>query len=530
MAVAELNYRLRVWTPTGSGPRVIDRDGSFILSGSGRGLRLQVEPEGECREAVFSAKGDSILIPPLSAVQVEYLHNGVFVPIYFGEVRRGGNGRDVYGEDYTLRGMSRRFEEITLSPGFSTPEQPAHLTVRAIAQDVINSGQLGTPALVQYVEALCPDLGFNCRKIVDAAQQNPAALLRQIAEDGAKYGVIVRWGVDPQRRFFCRPAKSNTRDVTAESPAIRWQQPVAETPCTAVLWYLAKRPDGSWVTHTSRSPEAATYGDRVKVLSVDASVYPWKAVAHGAVTNSGMRLLSNAEVQTLETRGNTFPVSVVSSTAAPAEGVAAPIPHNWYVLSGAAQRYVLKAYWPSGGGAVVFRNPARPEGDDLLAYVSSTGDGQGVLRYNGATASRANESRGIHGTFYINLPVGTKVEIGAAYTEGEYTQAIPEAVDTDLLDGLAAFHYVSPAQEPADIQTSVFVPPVDLPGRVRVEGAAVGTAYEQPLEAIEYRITSNGMQMGWMAGQADDPISLAQNSLIRKRDGQAVITALTSQT
>jgi len=523
-----LDWKLTVWPATGGASREILRDVSFVLGGNGRGLRLQVTPEGECREAVFSAKGAGIQLAPLSAVQVSYLHLGIWTPIFFGEVRRGGNARDVYGEDYALRGMSRRLEEVTLSPGFSAPEQAAHLTVRAIIQDVIASGQLGSPALVQYVESLCPDLGFNCRKIVDAAQQNPAALLKQISEDGAKYGVIVRWGIDPQRRFFCRPAKSDTRDVTTEAPVIQWAPPVAETPCTAVLWYVGKDSDGNWITHKSVSADAALYGERVKSLSLDAGVYPWRTVPHGLLTSSNMRLLSNAEMQMLETRGNTLPVTVISGTPPPTGGGAAPIPYNWYTLTGAAQRYILRAYWPAGGGGLTFRNPALPEGENMIAYVASTGDGRGVLRYGGALASLAGSAQGINGVFYVNLPAGTRVEIKADYTEGEYTQVIPESVDAELLDGLATFHYSSPAMEPADIQTVLFVPPVELPGRVRVT-PAVGGVYEHPLEAVEYRITSNGMQMGWLTGQADDPNALAQASLIKRRDGEAVITSITAQ-
>lgn len=497
-------------------------------------MRMQVEPEGECREAVFSAKGDSILIPPLSAVQVEYLNSGVYVPIYFGEVRRGGNGRDVYGEDYTLRGMSRRLEEVTLSPGFSTPEQPAHLTVRAIAQDVIGSGQLGTPALVQYVEALCPDLGFNCRAVKDAAQQNPAALLKQIAEDGAKFGVIVKWGVDPQRRFFARAAKSNTRNVTTESPAIRWQQPVAETPCTAVLWYIRQRKDKSWITHLSLSADAATYGRRVKPISVMQGA-PGMSSAPWTYTQSSEAAYINPTPDPYALLQDPTDRNIYQGAYA-----------GWEATTDTASidiTFTLTAPAALADLQVFFTN-TRGETDTTQYLVLTAPDGRTFT----ALASEYGSSAAggylglMQETFFsgeIMWPAGTTLRLHAApyaFTGGVNRAQVVvyrmrfQAPDAVALDGLAAFHYVSPAQEPADIQTSVFVPPTDLPGRVRVEGASVGAAYEQPLEAIEYRITSNGMQMGWMAGQSEDPAALAQASLIKKRDGQAVITALTSQT
>lgn len=513
----ELNWRLRVWTPTGSGPRIIQRDtgpipvpgeASHVMGSNGRGLRLRITPEGECVEAVFSAKGAGILLPPLSAVQVEYLYLGNWTPLYYGEVRRGGNARDVNGEDYAIVGMSRRFEEITLSPGFSAPQQPAHLTVRAIIQDVIASGQLGTPPLVQYVEALCPDLGFDCREVKDAAQQNPAALLKQISEDGAKYGVLVRWGVDPQRRFFVRPAKADTRDVTTEAPIIEWSPPVAETPCTAVLWYLAKRPDGTWVTHLSRSPDAALYGDRVKPLSVDASVNPWLAVSATYAPDAGSTATGNPAVLT---DGRLY------RDGAPTGSVA-----------------VVRRSGTNGGSSADMVYTLTPSGPYVRVVLDALSFDASVGLYAGGVSTPLGTVTFGERIFYnagssnvtLTVPITGYPDVGAQLNLIEFRA---DAINTALLDGLAGFHYASPAQEPADIETQVFVPPVSLPGRVRVTPAD-GPVYEHPLEAVEYRITNRGMQMGWLAGQADDPAALAQASLIKQRDGQAIITSLTALT
>lgn len=527
-----LDWKLTVWPATGGASREILRDVSFVLGGNGRGLRLQVTPEGECREAVFSAKGAGIQLAPLSAVQVSYLHLGIWTPIFFGEVRRGGNARDVFGEDYALRGMSRRFEEITLSPGFSTPEQPAHLTVRAIIQDVIASGQLGTPALVQYVETLCPDLGFDCRKVVDAAQQNPAALLKQIAEDGARYGVVVRWGIDPQRRFFARPAKADVRDVTTETPTIKWSPPVAETPVTAVLWYVAEKPDGTWITHKSVSPDAAQYGERIKPISLPPEIDPWMPAlgtyeiwSAGADTRpNGYRLYTKDDPQP------TFdPVTLTDGKMSRTSSTR--------ITFITTRLFVVVRFFPDPGQRIE-RIVFAAEPLDNIGLTVGYSDA-GLTAYDPEATPLPYRLTNSEGAYVAG--VTGPLEAGqiphlmnaAAYSRPSHQIDVyefrPEVVNAAMLDGLAQFHYASPAQEPADIETVLFVPPVELPGRVRVvpEG---GAPYEHPLEAVEYRITSNGMQMGWLAGQADDPNALAQASLIKRRDGEAVITAVTAQT
>lgn len=533
-----LDWKLTVWPATGGESREILRDFSNVLGGNGRGLRLQITPEGECREAVFSAKGAGIQIPPLSAVQVSYLYGSVWTPIFFGEVRRGGNARDVLGEDYALRGMSRAFSEITLSPGFSTPEQAAHLTVRAIIQDAISGGDLGSPALVEYVEALCPDLGFNCRKITDAVQQNPAALLNQIAEDGAKYGVIVRWGVDPQRRFFCRVAKSDTRDVTYDAPVIRWSPPVAETPWTAVLWYLRQRKDKGWLTHRSEGPDVSTYRARVKPLSVDGSV---KGLLSTAPTLSGSGgtwyagSLAPAdyaqwlldEAYPAYNRPEDGNVTTGSYIVYQGDTTTDPVTVT-FTLS--APAYLLDVY-------VGIRTTSPTDPDNYVEITTPGGVSTRVLSGAYGTDGLGGGLGSIRDVFFsgnLPWPAGTTVTFRAAPIAGSAAQILfykvrPQAPNAALLDGLAGYHYAPPAQEPADIQTVVFVPPSELPGRVRVTPAD-GVPYEHPLEAVEYRITSNGMQMGWLAGQADDPNALAQASLIKRRDGEAVITSITAQT
>ena len=126
-----LDWKLNVWTPTGVGPRTIERDDSFIRS---TGLRMKVTPEGDGLEASFDAQGKGLQIPPLSAVQVVYRSGGVDIPVYYGQVRQGGNARDVHGERYVLRSLALKLKHAILPVTFSTPKQPAHSTMGAILQ------------------------------------------------------------------------------------------------------------------------------------------------------------------------------------------------------------------------------------------------------------------------------------------------------------------------------------------------------------------------------------------------------------
>ncbi|MFC4428024.1 hypothetical protein [Deinococcus navajonensis] len=503
--MSPLQWRLQAWTPTGAGPRIIERDGSYIRSD---GLRLPLKPEGEAGEGRFRAKGAGILLPPLSAVQFEYLNGATWTPIYYGQVRIGGNSRDLYGEDYVLRSLSLRLGAVTLSPAFTTPEQPAHLTVRALIQDALPS----LNGLILYNEARCPDLGFNCRAVKNAHQQNPLALLEQIAQDGLKYGVNVRFGVGPDRTFFCVVAKADTlalTDADLSAPPV-FKAPVAETPCTAVLWYVAKRPNGSWLTHESISPDAATLGKWVKPISLDPTINVWEA-APGTYT-----VLTAGFPPVFSPKAPQPGVDAAKLTDQ-AQGVNDPA----VVLNDSANFLMLQLESPSMQRVVVTGSSAR--NGTLLGFK----DAGATTILGGNELARGSV---IQGTFLP--PAGEAVFLMNALhssTDPDQTLTVqefrPERINTTLLDALAAFHYSVPASDPADLTLKTFHPPAALTGQV-----SYGT-YTRPVDAWEYRITGNrGLELAALTGQAEDPAALAQASLIKARDGKATIQALTAQT
>ena len=113
----------------------------------------------------------------------------------------------------------------------------------------------------------------------------------------------------------------------------------------------------------------------------------------------------------------------------------------------------------------------------------------------------------------------------AEYPRAYVGEMRAEWLDRPLLDQLAQFHFRVPAVNPADLEVSAFIPPASLTGRV-----TAGT-YTNPVEAWEYRLSAaTGLTTAALAGQADKPEDLARAALIRARDRDATLAALTAQT
>ncbi|MFC6591668.1 hypothetical protein ACFP81_06360 [Deinococcus lacus] len=510
------DWELRVWSPTGAGPRIIPRDASHIPRS---GLRMQVTPEGDCREASFTAKGSGLAVAPLDCVQVVY--DGV--PLFYGEVRVGGNVRDVDGHSVTLRSLALRLGEVTLSEAFATPQQPAHLTVRALIQDVL--GALG--GTVEYDPALCPDLGFDLAPVVASNYQTPRALLEKIAEAGAGLGVSVRFGVRADRRFYCVPASTDTLALTADMLAgLTWREPVAEAPCTAVLWYVARRADGTWLTHLSQSAEAAMYGLRVKRLSWQGSEAPlWQIVEadYAADPLSTVNWTFEASPGHLSdglgVQGQRHRIEVIRSdaSAAPEPLTLTATPND----QGAVDRVVVAGradHWTHENITVGDANYLRRESTPVTAdIVLGPGPQNVTLSWN----LTPYQGTGAATSAMIAVPVTERP--AGSYTELALVEFRLERVDRALLDRLAAYHYRTPAREPADIELRQFIAPANLPKYVTLGD------YQSIVDAWEYRLTAaRGLTLACLAGQAEDPAALAQADLIKARDGQAVITAITA--
>lgn len=509
---------MTTWTINGKTP-----DQSFVFRS---GLRMQVTPEGDCREATFMAKGAGLGLRPLDAVQIAY--NGM--PIFYGEVRVGGNPHDVDGHQYTLRSLALRLREVTIPPGWSAPQQAAHLTVRSLMNAVV--GQLDGTVTIGTIQ----DLGFNARAIKNANQQNPYALLEQIVADGAGMGVKVRFGVNANREFFCVRAREDVAALTNDmlTGATRFTAPVAETPCTAVLWYVTKRQDGSWVTHLSEAPEVAVYGRRVKPIGLTSDDGLWEVADMTLSPSAGV----SVDTWTLEKDSSggiitSHDLNLVKGRLTNGVGLAEYTSARLYLNEGQdgsevalnvttdAQRLVVVSQHGFVGTVTVRSGPNEyelPDRRDTWAVL--TVNGQEVMQLPSGTSFQyvgpINTAK-----LSLNLAARPSIRWSANLWLFEFR---PERLNTALLDRLARFHYNIPASAPADIELREFRPPSACAGYVTLNG------WQSPVEAWEYRLSADrGMTVGVLAGQADDPNKLAQAELIKARDGRAVITALASR-
>ncbi|WP_019584667.1 hypothetical protein [Deinococcus apachensis] len=521
----DLTWRLHVWTPLGAGPRVIDRDESFILS---EGLRMRVTPDGDCQEASFTAKGAGIQIPPLSTVQFQYLNpqGNTWDNLFYGEVRQGGNKRDVLGEGYILRSLALRLREITLPVNFTTPKQAAHLTVRAVIQAAIGSSQLGTPSLIGYDPVLCPDLGFDCRPITRANGQDPYDVLEQIRQDGSGMGVQIAFGVNPDGMFFCAPARTFSVEVLdADLVDWKWLPPTAEKPCTVVEWYAGQRQDGEWFTYRSYSDQVGYYGYRVQRETAPNDPRLWlpAAGAYGWYTSPAANTWTPVSPQPSFNPGPLQDSQVSPTDPAITQTLPAAFGELRFTSDNPIHRVVYAGSILSVTGSST--------GPVALRLVGITESGEG-------TTFRINE----HGAGYVAatsypldeiLGYGLRtVALRNALALGDATSVnfslqefLPERLNTELLDRLAQSYYRLPAQEPADIEMNKYRTPDELGGRI------VYGDYNHAVEAWEYRLTTErGLTLAALVGQADDPRLLAQAELIKDRDRRAVIQAITAPT
>lgn len=503
------NYRLNVRAPGETEWRVIPRDVSFIRRS---GLALPLTPEGDAREARFTAKGKDLGAPCLSAVQVEHLNAGIWAPIYYGLVRQGGNQQDVNGEVYVLRSMSERLKEVSLSEDFTTPAQAAHLTVQAIIQDVLPR----LAGLIEFDAALCPDLGFTFGAVNASNYETAWELLERIRQAGEALTVAglhvpvyMRFGVRPDRFFFCTTAKTDVLELTdADLGFVKWMTPVAEKPCTHVRWLLGKQPGGRWVVHDSYSEHYATFGQYTKVVPVGQGLNPWKAIP---LATGVKRLLGGADTaltgQELAklTDGDRVTNSVEVGTTTgeyELEVTTSVTPVRWTIaMEGSPTRHLTRKFLP------------------FTEYVNTS-------------PSESLPAQMLWEGFESRRQLWLRVSPSAQGTQAgpamRVFEARPEAIDTELLDGLARAHYSIPAQDPADVTLRRFVPPAELTGRVRV------ATWERPVEGWEYRISAEisngGLELVAQTGQLESPQALARNTLLKAQAQRATVQALTAQT
>lgn len=507
------------WSINGRG-----QDDSFVFRS---GLKMQVSPEGDCMEATFVAKGQGLGLRPLDIVTIACDGQTLFT----GELRVGGNPNDVNGHQHTVRSLVLRLKEVNLPKGWSAPKQNAATTVQSLMQSVLP--QLGGAFSIGSIS-----LSFESRAIRNANQQTAYALLEQIAEDGAAQGVDVKFGVNAQRQFFCVAANTGGMSMPAEvTAATRWEAPVAETPCTAVLWYIAKTPDGDWLTHESRAPEVGTYGVRSKSRSIKNNEGLWKKGAHSITVNDGSTSLTDdSGMKAALTDGWSNHISgnsdVPGSTGAAITVLAASDSADIFLeqtLSAGADYLAFDVDWTNGDIAKNRVVVSRPNQAQQIFSAKDT------KRQKNVSIVPEDQGGGmlpvINGTAYIELfelPAGTTVrfEGGSLATAIEGQRRVrmqvyesrPELIDRALLDNLAKYHYDLPHLSAADIEVKGIFP------------ASAGQMDGTNIAAYEYRITADrGVTTGILLGQAGDPDKLAAAALIKARDNRATIDALISK-
>lgn len=531
--MTELQWRLNVYAPTGAFVRTIYRDQSAVLSD---GFRMSLTPNGDCREMSFRARGSpgsdrpNWGLTPLQAVQFEILNGGAYVPLFYAQIRMGGNQQDTNGESYTLRSLALRLKAVTLPDGFKTPQQPAHLTVRTAIQAVIASEQLGSPSLIVYDESLIPDLGFDCREVANGNRQNPYALLEQIVQDGAGLGVSVVFGVRPDRKFYCQVAKTDTLTLSdSETRRTIWKAPVAETPITSVLWFLGKRSDGSPLNYQSYRMPNDPYGEWTHPQPIDASLIPYITAAFTATANDGTSAgevtLNSSQLAPLtdvSDNGNTLTVYAESDSG------------NVTItqtLTAGATRHTIEVTWINGD--IALNKVVVNQGGTLTTYTATQLRAQG---YGGVgyVLFRSDAYAPVPLVLYDLAPGTVITYSGYSLPTADADQrrvsvvlntSHPEIPNALELDRAAQNYYVIPASDPADIELQAFRTPSELAGRVEVG------SYNRAVDAWEYRLSSkDGLILAAQTGQADDPNRKAQADLIKYRDSQSVITSITART
>lgn len=503
---------MTTWTINGKAP-----ESSFVFRS---GLRMQVTPEGDCREATFMAKGAGLGLRPLDIVEIACDGQKLFV----GELRVGGNPKDVNGHQHTVRSLALRLKEVAIPPNWTAPQQSAAVTIRSLIESVLP--QLDGAFTIGTIAA-----EFDCRAIVNAHQQNPYALLEQIAQDGAAMGVDLRFGVNAKREFFCVSANkaAGTLPTSLLTGATRWEAPVAEAPCTAVLWYVAQKSDGSWLTHLSQSPEVAQYGVRVRAVSLSSDEGLWEvvpmtlSVSEGAAVDTFLTKDSDGIVVKSHDLQGAIPLLIDNKT----------LPEQYTVLRVAleekqiADKLIVSTTMAKEAQKITLSGNEFGFVDSTSMTTASRQDtfailGIGVDEYHLTQLDKINSGSDFtyigpfnYAALALNIAARPDPEKWAANLW--LTEMRPERIRTEVLDRMAQYYYNIPAVAAGDIEVRGIYP--------HTAGVMDGV----PVAAYEYRISAGrGVCTGILLGQADDPSKAAQAELIKARDNRAVITALTA--
>jgi len=530
-------YRFKITGAMGQNPRVVERDASYLNES---GFRCSLSPELLCDELTADVRNGvnsldltdlGLQLNPLDVVQVVVTDGQTETPIFFGDLRTGGNRMNPDLEGISIRGFDQRLREVSLENAAYSQQDVARLVDQVILS-LAQSGQMGTatitfpvagiPKIVtrsgfRYDAGLQPTLGITL-SIDDTEGGLVGDLLDKIVE--AAFAVNpaqpLAWGVRPDGYFWFGLKRQDVLALDEASfRSITWPAPVATAPVTVVQWLIDRRSKGGlFKLYQSRSDKADLYGARVKTLTVNPgdtalwtnvpfTIQAWYPDLGDGFKTQAIGWLTDGDKTTRVALRN-----AVSDTN---------MPYITVQPSAAFDRVQLN---------VSFAAP-------------TTSAEVGSLTPDGAYSPLYTEvpGMGFAGNYYPpgDPQAGTLVRVkGTATVAGDSAGILvaelqPQVLNRALLDARAAYYYKLPAIDPTDAEFDGFLEPSAFRGRLRFTGVGYdyATGYERAIEKFEYRMSGGGgLSTGILTGQADDPEIMAKADIIKASIAAGVVIAV----
>jgi hypothetical protein len=531
--IAPTTYRLQVRDAVGNFRATVTRDSTFILGQ--QGLRASLTAEQTCQEMTLVARngpragnGPGLGLNPLDLVTLEVSADGTtFTPVYYGQLRVGGNPNDYTGESMTFRGLDARLRTTPTLDGAYVSKDGGRQADDLIL-DTLKSGLLGraytlqtlavtgqaATQIIKYDPAYLPNLGFAAPAIIATNHQPLGFFLDNIVTAGAAAGIKVRWGVRPDGYITMQVV--NAAEVAWPSARATWKPPNAEVVYTAVNWAIEKRQDtGKIYYYLSKGPAVPTYGAEMKDVQL-IGLNPWKPLVVTPTYTGTVSTTPASGDASLSVRDGDFTTSVTLTDPAVAVSAALTVP------AGGAMRLFVDATSSSGQVAQV-----------SIAYTSPVYTFQ--LRANDPTNNGFTKATYYADGFlstYGGLPAGAVVTLKTLppTAGGAATMTIREfrleLLDTATLDAAATAYYRTPEPEPGDLYLQGILLPTDLRGKIRTPRLS-GPDYVGNVALWEYAFTTTeGVRTTAKIGDPDDPARVAQATLIKRLASQATAAAV----
>jgi hypothetical protein len=537
--IAPVDYRFQIKDALGNFRNTVNRDASFILGQ--QGMRWSLTPEQICQEMTLVARNGSVPgngpglgFKPLDLITLEVSADyATYTPVYYGQLRIGGNPNDYTGESMTLRGLDARLR-TTPTPEGAYAQMDGGAQARALILDTLRTGNLGTlytlmalsvaggppNSIIKYDASLVPDLGFSAPPITQTNHQPLGFFLDSIVTAGAAAGYKVRWGVRPDGYITMQVV--NVSEVPWGNALAIWKPPNAEVIYTAVNWAVERRQDtGKLYYYLSKGPGFALYGAESTEKQL-IGVNPWSPLPltptyTGTVTTTP----SGGNTSTTIRDGDlTTSVTVANGSGAGAASLTVP--------AGGAQRLFVDAQETAGGTSayIQIQYPAGPPpsgGASIIVRANDVGN-------NGFTKAVYYPGSGV---LLYGLPEGAIINLYAGLTAGVMASTLTvnefrlELLNTAALDAAATAYFRTPELEPGDIYKPGLLLPSELGGKIRTARASSTPDYVGNVNLWECEVNhGNAARTTAKIGDPDDPDKVARNTLIQRLAMQATATAV----